>query len=84
MVTLMDHGGETLFPGAGVTPGGGLSIHLEGRMAHGAHLQYQPIVRHLLYFGGLKEVKAFAQLRGLVQLSPHLPGRLVFRGRRSR
>ncbi len=60
----MDHRGETLFPGAGVTPGGGLSIHLDGRMARGAHLQYQPTVRPILYFGSLKEVKAFAQLRG--------------------
>ena len=84
MVTSMDHRGETLFPGAGVTPGGGLSTHLEGRMARGAHLQYQPIVRHVLYFGSLKEVKAFAQLRWLVQLYLHLPGRLVCRGRRFR
>ena len=82
MAVPMDHRGETFFPGAGVTAGGGLSIHLEGRMARGAHLQYQPIVRHLLYFGSLIKVKVFAQLQGLVQLSLHLPGRLVCRGRR--
>jgi hypothetical protein len=64
MVTGMDHRGETLFPGDGVTPGGGLSIHPDGRMARGAHLQYQPINRLILYFGSLKEVKALAQLRG--------------------
>ncbi len=33
--------------------------------------------------GSLKEAKAFAQLRGLVQLSPLLPGRLVCLGKRS-
>ena len=82
MVTPMDHRGETLFPGAGVTPGGGLSIHLEGRMARGAHLQYQPTVTPILYFGSLKEVKAFVQLQGLVQLSHRLRGRLVCSGRR--
>jgi hypothetical protein len=77
MVTPMDCSGETLFPGVGVTLGGELSIHLEGHMARGAHLPYQPIVRHQLYFGSLKEVKAFAQLRGLVQLSHRLPGKKI-------
>jgi len=60
----MDHHGETLFRGAGVTPGGRLSIHLDSRMARGLHLPFQPFVRHLRYFGSLKEVKAFAQLQG--------------------
>jgi hypothetical protein len=69
MVTPMDHRGKTLFTGDGVTLGGELSIHLDSRMARGAHLPYQPFVSHLLYFGSLKEVKAFAQLWGLVQLS---------------
>ena len=54
----MGHRGETLFPGVGVTLGGGLSIHVEGHMTHGAHLQYQPFVSHPLYLGSLKVVKA--------------------------
>ena len=79
----MDHRGETLFPGDGVTLGWDLNIRLDGRTARGVHLPFQPFVRHLRYFGSLKEAKAFAQLRGLVQLSRHLPGRLVCLGRRS-
>ena len=73
----MDHRGETLFPGDGVTLGWDLNIRLDGRTARGVHLPFQPFVRHLHYFRSLKEVKAFAQLWGLVQLSNHLPGRLV-------
>ncbi len=58
----MDHRGETLFPGDGVTLGWDLNIRLDGRMARGVHLPFQPFVRHLRYFGSLKELNSLTSL----------------------
>ena len=60
----MDHRGETLFPGDGVTLGWDLNIRLDGRTARGVRLPFQPFVRHLHILGASKRSKLLLNFGG--------------------